>query len=143
MHTPVRVLFICDGGTSRSRMAAAQLRATAGNRFEVYGAGIEAEALHPLAIEVMREIDIRLDDTPTPELNDFEDMKFDYVIALCDEAKSSCLSFPADVHNLHWTVIDPSLKQGTQAEQLAAYRETRDDIRQQLRIWLDALGITE
>jgi len=131
MHTPIRVLFICDGGTSRSRMAAALLRTAAGNRFKVYGAGIQAEALNPLAIEAMREIDIRLDDTITPELNDFEDMQFDYVIARCDEAKSSCLSFPNDVHNLHWIVVDPSLKQRTQAEQPAAYRETRD-----------ALGIT-
>jgi len=40
------------------------------------------------------------------------------------------------------TIADPSLEQGTQAEQLAVYQQARDDIRQQLTVWLESLGKT-
>lgn len=140
MHTPVRVLFVCDGGTARSRMAATLFRAAAGERFEVHSAGIEEEALNPLAVDVMREMGIELDNTPTPALNDFEEMQFDYVVSLCDQAKTVCLSFPRDGHNLHWTIVDPILPEGSQLEQLAAYRQARDTIDKKVRAWLETMG---
>lgn len=140
MHTPIRVLFVCDGGTARSRMAEALLRQQGGDRFEVHSAGIEAEALSPLAVEAMREIGITLDDSPTPALNDFEDMQFDYVISLCDEAKTACLSFPRDAHNLHWVCPDPGEVQGTAEQQHAAFRQARDNIKQMVNAWLKELN---
>ena len=103
MHTPVRILFVSDGGSARSRMAEALLRGMGGDHFEVHSAGIEAQALNPLAVEAMHEIGIETGSGATQALNDFEDLQFDYVISLCDEAKSACLSFPRDAHNLHWT----------------------------------------
>jgi len=139
MHTPIRVLFVCDGGTARSRMAEALLRRMGGDRFEVHSAGIEAEALHPLAVEVMREMGVALDDSPTPALNDFEDMQFDYVISLCDEAKTACLAFPRDGHNLHWTCPDPGEAQGTVEKRHAVYRQARDDINQLVQAWLEEM----
>lgn len=140
MHTPIRVLFVCDGGSARSRMAAALLRATSGDRFEVFSASVEAEALSPFAVEAMREIGITLDDSPTLALNDFEDMQFDYVISLCDEAKTACLSFPRDGHNLHWTCSDPGEAQGTAEQQHAAFRQARDNIKQLVNAWLKELN---
>jgi arsenate reductase len=140
MHTPVRVLFVCDGGTARSRMAATLLRAAAGERFEVYSAGIEEEPLNPLAVDVMRETGSELENTPTPALNDFEEMQFDYVISLCDQAKTVCLSFPRDGHNLHWTITDPTLPGGSQLEQLAAYRQARDTLNKQVQAWVEEMG---
>jgi len=140
MHTPIRVLFVCDGGTARSRMAEALLRQQGGDRFEVHSAGVEAEALSPLAVEAMREIGITLDDSPTSALNDFEDMQFDYVISLCDEAKTACLAFPRDGHNLHWVCLDPGEVQGTAEQQHAAFRQARDNIKQMVNAWLKELN---
>lgn len=117
-------------------MAAALLQNAADKRFEVYSAGVEAEAINPLAIEVMRETGITLDNTPTPALNDYEEMQFDYVISLCEEARTACLSFPGDRHNLHWHCPDPELEQGTQAEQLAAFRHCRSQLQQMVEHWL-------
>lgn len=138
MHTPVRVLFVCDGGADRSRMAAALLSNMGGERFEVHGAGIEMEPLNPLAVEAMREIGIILDDAPTPSLNEFEDMQFDYVITLCDEAKSACLAFPRDGHNLHWSCADPSIDLGNTEQQSEAFRQLRDALVQLVQRWLDS-----
>ena len=35
MHKPIRVLFVCDGGSVRSRMAEALLRSKGGDCFDV------------------------------------------------------------------------------------------------------------
>jgi len=52
-------LFLCTGNSCRSQMAEAFLRKWAGDRFDVYSAGLEPKAaIHPLAIEVMREVGI-------------------------------------------------------------------------------------
>jgi len=136
MHTPVRVLFVCDGGTARSRIAEALLHNLGGDRYDVYSAGIDAEDIDLCALEVMREIGIKLNNTPTQALNDFEDMQFDYVIALCEEAKSACLDFPRDGHNLHWVCPDPSLEPKTKNDQLMAFRNVRLHLQHLIEGWL-------
>ena len=56
MYHTIRELFVCDGGSSRCRMAETLLRNVGGEAFAMYSAGLEAEAVHPLASAVMREI---------------------------------------------------------------------------------------
>ncbi|MHA1267732.1 MAG: arsenate reductase ArsC [Candidatus Helarchaeota archaeon] len=54
-----KILFLCSQNSCRSQMAEGLLRHFAGNHFEVFSAGIEpAPEIHPLAVEVMREIGI-------------------------------------------------------------------------------------
>jgi len=53
--TKQRVLFLCTGNSARSQMAEAMLRKYAGNRFEVYSAGLEPKGLNPYMIKVMEE----------------------------------------------------------------------------------------
>jgi protein-tyrosine-phosphatase len=55
------------------------------------------EDLNPLATVVMQEIAMPIAGQRIHHLNDYEDMQFDYVIALCTEAKNSCLAFPRDI----------------------------------------------
>ncbi|MFM9027207.1 MAG: arsenate reductase ArsC, partial [Bacteroidota bacterium] len=54
----IRVLFLCIHNSARSQMAEAFLKQLGGNVFQVESAGLEAGALNPLAIEVMREVGI-------------------------------------------------------------------------------------
>ena len=56
-----KVLFLCSGNSARSQMAEAFLRTYAGDRFEVYSAGLEPKGIHPLTIRVMKERDISLE----------------------------------------------------------------------------------
>lgn len=138
MHTPIRVLFVCDGESTRSKMAEALLRSLGDARFAVHSAGIEAEAVNPAAIAVMQESNIPLDAAPVAALNDFEQQQFDYVISLCDAAKSACLSFPRDGENLHWTVASPDPAASPEQQQ-QRYRQMRDQLRQHITTWLARL----
>jgi len=52
------VLFICTHNSARSQMAEGYLRARYGDRYEAFSAGTEVSQIHPIAIEVMREIGV-------------------------------------------------------------------------------------
>jgi arsenate reductase len=56
-----RVLFLCTGNSARSQMTEAFLRTYAGDRFEVYSAGLELKEIHPLAIKVINEKGISME----------------------------------------------------------------------------------
>lgn len=139
MHHPIQVLFVCDGGASRAVMAEALLHKLDAERFEAHSAGLEPQAPEAAAMAVMRESGIELPTAPGHHINDFEDKQFDYVITLCDEARESCLAFPRDGHNLHWSCPDPAQAQGGESERLNAYREAREHLRQQIEDWADNL----
>ncbi len=53
-----RVLILCTGNSARSQMAEGLLRHLAGDRFEVFSAGVEPSFVRPQAIEAMNEIGI-------------------------------------------------------------------------------------
>lgn len=53
-----KVLFLCVGNSCRSQMAEALLRHHAGDRFDVYSAGLNPKPIHPLTHQVLREIGI-------------------------------------------------------------------------------------
>ena len=54
-----KVLILCTGNSCRSHMAEGILRAAAGDLFEVFSAGSKPKgAVHPLALEALKEIGI-------------------------------------------------------------------------------------
>jgi hypothetical protein len=55
---PMRVLFLCTHNSSRSQMAEGLLHAYGGDRYAVFSAGTHPRGVHPIAIQVMREIGI-------------------------------------------------------------------------------------
>ena len=110
-------------------MAEGLLRSLGGERFEVHSAGTEATAVRPLAIEAMREIGIDISRQSSKTLDRFVDERFDHVITVCDDANESCPVFPNATHRLHWSLPDPSKAVGTVDEQLAIYREVRDQLK--------------
>jgi hypothetical protein len=54
----VRVLYLCTHNSACSQIAEGLLRRLAGNRFEVFSAGIEATHVRSLAVRAMDELGI-------------------------------------------------------------------------------------
>ena len=127
-----RVLFLCTHNSARSQIAEGLLRSLGGNRFEVFSAGTEATRVRPLAARAMHELGIDISGQESKTLDRYLDQPFDKVITVCDQANESCPVFFGARERLHWSFPDPSQATGTEEEQLATYRQVRDDIRRRI-----------
>jgi arsenate reductase len=136
MNQPIRVLFLCTGNSARSQMAEALLRSFGGADFEVFSAGTDPKGLNPLAVEVMREIDIDISRHESKSLDRFLGQSFDYIITVCDRARDNCPTFPGDNERIHWGYEDPVAARGSRAQQLAVFRRVRNEISERLRLWV-------
>jgi arsenate reductase (thioredoxin) len=137
----VKVLFLCTGNSARSQMAEAFLRTYAGDRFEVFSAGLEPQDIHPLTRKVMEEIDFDLSGQYSRDVVEFlGHAHFGYVITVCAQAESRCPIFPGASIRLHWPFEDPAAFQGTEEQKLNKFREIRDQIRLQIESWLRELS---
>lgn len=123
-------------------MAEALLRHLAGDRFEVYSAGLEPTAVHPLTRQVLTEAGIDGSGLQAKRVNEFlGKASIQYAIVVCTEAEWQCPRlFPFAVGNMRWPFEDPVQVSGTDAERLAAFRDVRDAIEARLRSWLTGLG---
>ncbi|HXH20350.1 MAG TPA: arsenate reductase ArsC, partial [Chitinophagales bacterium] len=95
-------------------------------------AGWEPGTLHPLAVEVMREIGIDISKNRTKDVVEFlrQGRSFDYVITVCEAAAAGrCPVFPGAGKKMHWAFEDPSLFTGTYQEKLNKTRALRDAIK--------------
>jgi arsenate reductase len=133
----IKVLFLCTGNSARSQMAEAFLRKYAGDRFDVYSAGLEPTVVNPFTIQVMDEIGVNMSTHRSKHLDEYiGKVRFDYLITVCDNAEKKCPYFPGVGIRLHWPFEDPASASGNVAEKLAKFRQVRDLIDSRVREWL-------
>lgn len=132
-----KVLFLCTGNSARSQMAEGMLRHLAGDRFEVYSAGLAPTEVNPLAIRVMAEIGIDISRQKSKSVNQFLTQEFDYVITVCAQAKQTCPVFPGRHEAIHWSLEDPAQAEGTKDERLTVFRTVRNQIKEKIIEFLD------
>jgi len=108
-------------------MAEGLLRHLYGDRYDVFSAGIQKTQVHPLAIQVLKEIGIDISRQRSKIIDEFKDATFDYVVTVCDHARETCPFFPGRTI-VHQSFDDPSLVKGSVDTALVAFRKTRDDI---------------
>src|SRR5436190_23413496 len=102
-----KVLFICVHNSARSQIAEAWLNQICGQFFEAQSAGLTPGTLHPLAVEVMREVGIDISKKKTRAVFDVfkSGQLFGYVITVCDETSAQkCPIFPGPTKRLHWSL---------------------------------------
>lgn len=128
--TKPSILILCTGNSCRSHLAEGILRSVAGNFLEVHSAGSKpAGYVHPLAIQVMREIGIDLSAHRSKHMNDFLNQNIETVVTVCGNADQACPMFPGQVNRHHWGFDDPAHATGTEEEKLTVFRRVRDEIR--------------
>lgn len=128
-----KVLFLCTGNSARSQMAEGYLRSVAGERFDAMSAGIAPKGLNSLAVAAMREIGVDISRQRSKDVAEFLGTPVQYVVTVCSNAREKCPVFPATVKFMHWDLDDPASVQGTDEEQLAAFRKARGEIVTRIR----------
>jgi arsenate reductase len=132
------VLVLCTGNSCRSHLAEGLLRAAAGDLFEVVSAGSKpAGYVHPLAIEVMKEIGIDISGHRSKHLSEFLDRDIGTVITVCGNADQACPIFPGQVNRHHWPFDDPAHAKGTEDEVREVFRRVRNEIRRTFTAYAD------
>ncbi|MBZ0286964.1 MAG: arsenate reductase ArsC [Anaerolineae bacterium] len=133
------VLFLCTGNSARSQMAEAFARKYAGERFNVFSAGLEPKGVHPLTVRVMNEIGVDMRDHYSKDVKEFMGRNhYRYVITVCSHAEKNCPAalWASAFNKLHWSFEDPAATTGSEDEKLAKFREIRDQIDQKIQDWL-------
>jgi arsenate reductase (thioredoxin) len=124
-----KVLFLCTGNTARSQMAEGFLRKYAGDRFEIFSAGLKPGFINPLTIQVMEEKGVDMSSHYSKGLEQFlGKVHFAYLITVCSRADEECPIFPGMGQRLHWPFDDPAAFQGSPEEKLVKFRQVRDEI---------------
>ncbi|TVP81731.1 MAG: arsenate reductase ArsC [Puniceicoccaceae bacterium] len=125
-----KILILCTGNSCRSHMAEGILRAAAGDLFEVYSAGSKPKgAVHPLAIEALREIGIDASGHESEHLDLYLNAGIHTVITVCGNADQACPTFPGQVARYHWGFEDPPHAMREGESELDAFRRIRDQIK--------------
>jgi len=124
-----KILVLCTGNSCRSQLAEGFLRHFAGDKAQIYSAGIETHGVNPKAIATMAEIGIDISGHTSNNVNEYADINFDYVITVCDNAKENCPFFPTKAQKFHYNFPDPAKATGTEEEIKAEFREVREMIK--------------
>jgi len=135
-----KILVICTGNSCRSQMAEGYFRHLAGDKFDVFSAGLEPGVVNPRAIQVMAEDGVDISDHTSKDVSQFTGQQFDYIITVCDNARERCPYFPGRAERIHWSFPDPAAAVGTETEQLRVFRKVRDQIRAKITGFLKEIN---
>jgi len=119
-------------------MAEGYLKHFAGNKAEVYSAGVERHGVNPRAIEIMKEDNIDISKHTSNNVNEYRDINFDYVITVCDNAKERCPYFPSRAKKFHHDFPDPAKATGNDTQVIHQFRDVRNKIKEYCKEFVSA-----
>jgi len=128
------VLFLCVANSARSQMAECLARDLFDDSITVQSAGSKPSHVNPFAIAAVGEIGLCMGGHVSKNINDIDPTGIDLVITLC--AEEVCPVFYSKAKHLHWSLQDPDRKNEnlSDAERLAHFCVTRDEIKSRLII---------
>lgn len=138
MNRKKRVLFFCKHNSCRSQMAEAYLRQTAGDRFEVYSAGLTPRMIHPFVETVMQEDGVSIRGQAAKSIDLYLGKQpFEHIVIVCREGEAECPQlYPFALHVERWPLSDPAEVKGDKEIILEAFRCTRNEIKRRIQTWI-------
>lgn len=133
------VIFLCVHNSARSQIAEALLRHHAGDRYNVFSAGMKSTEIHPLAFQVLEEKGIDTTGLISQSIKEYMGRHdIEHAVIVCRKMEEDCPNFNADARYIHrWIIDDPAAVEGSEDEKLAAFRQARDKIEARMQIWLE------
>jgi len=127
------ICILCTGNSCRSVMAERLLRRHHSDKYNVYSAGSHpAQRVNDGAVEVLREVGIDATDHQPHTLNYWKhnNVVFDYIITVCDDASESCPRPAKGPKVIHRGFTDPSHQPNDMPHELRmdGFRRVRDEI---------------
>ena len=132
-----KVLVLCTGNSCRSQIAHGYLQHFAGNRAEIYSAGVETHGVNPKAIATMQADGIDISQHTSNHINEYLGTPFDFVITVCDHAKEQCPILPGHATTFHHNFPDPAKASGTEEEITEAFAAVRNMIREYCKTFVE------
>ena len=123
------ILVLCTGNSCRSQISHGYLQKFAGDKADVYSAGVETHGVNPRAILIMAEDGIDISSHTSNNVMEYTGIDFDIILTVCDNAKERCPYFPADAVRFHFNFPDPAKATGSEEEIMQVFREVRGMIR--------------
>lgn len=128
-----KILVLCTGNSCRSQIAEAYLRHFFNDKAEIYSAGVETHGVNPRAIATMKEDGIDISNHTSNHVDEYQNIDFDLVITVCDNAKERCPFLPTKAKKIHQNFPDPAKATGTEEEILNEFKRVRQMIKEYCR----------
>ena len=119
------ILVLCTGNSCRSQIAEGYLSQYAGEKANIYSAGVETHGVNPRAISIMKEVGIDISNHTSNHVDEYANIEFDFIITVCDNAKERCPYFPSKAERFHYNFPDPGKASGTDEEIVNEFRRVR------------------
>ena len=131
----MKFLFICTHNRCRSILSEAITNHLAQGKITAYSAGSQPVGqVHPLSIKYLQARGIATEGLKSQSWNEFESIKPDVVITVCDSAANEqCPVWFGDCVKVHWGLPDPSKIEGTEDEIKNAFYSVMDTIEARIR----------
>ena len=123
------ILVLCTGNSCRSQIAHGYLQKFAGDKAQVYSAGVEIHGVNPKAVKVMAEDGVDISHHTSNNVDEYMAIPFDMIITVCDNAKENCPYFPSTALRFHQNFPDPAKATGTEDEVMDEFRKVRGMIK--------------
>jgi arsenate reductase len=114
----MKFLFICTHNRCRSILSEAISNHMANGKIMAYSAGSQPVGeVHPLSLKYLSDKGIPTDGLKSQSWDEFESIKPDVVITVCDSAANeACPVWFGECVTVHWGLPDPSKLKGSEAE---------------------------
>jgi arsenate reductase len=97
-------------------LAEGYLRHFSKGKANIYSAGVEVHGVNPKAIKVMAEDGIDISAHTSNHIDEYQNIAFNKIITVCDNAKERCPVFPSQAEKFHHNFPDPAKAQGSETE---------------------------
>lgn len=129
----VKILFLCQSNSVSSQMAEGLAKSLFGPEYFIQSAGLFSKIVDPLAVEVMREINVDLSAAQSKSLREIKPSSVEVVIFLCEK-----VDLPQEyshVTTVRWSLPEMGLNH-TNGKTKGYYREIRDQMQRRLEDFL-------